>query len=354
MLSFPNQDLKQDSVEFNTKNQDLDFLLHLTSINNVEFQFAKNLLSLRCFKLNHDEERKLGEILECCENNYKQYLETIKYITSFLSKKDIKYLVIKSYAPYSFVKDDVDILITERNKYLDVVEFLKRDNWHFSNQQESQIHFDQNSMIQIDLHKWIGWDKFGTSGIGVNLFDNNKLWKRHRKVNWEGIEINLPSVEDDILIIAAHSIFQHHYTTLNEIIHIGEIIKNASEINIKYIRDISDARGWWKAMESLLYYVQQEYKTLFNLELFNRDKVFLLPVKKSCWMEKNFTKFHSLSWISDLYLNIFSKQNFTLKCPLKMLINLVITFYRALKYYPAYKLPYNCCFLKQHNLCKIK
>jgi len=354
-LFFPMYNLEEVSLDLNFNWEDfqisdLRFLLHLSSINNVEFQLVKNLLSKHIFQIGSEEEILLNKVLECCCDNQRKYLKTLEYIIPYLTEKNIEYMVIKSYAPYDFIRDDIDILIIGKKKYLETIRFLENNNWQPSNRQNSQVHFDRDGMVQIDLHKWVGWDNLGTSGIGGNLFDNNELWEKHRKVNFNGMDINVPSVEDDVLIIIAHSIFQHHYTTLNERIHVAELIKSAENIDFDYINKTADAARWQRGIKTLFYHVNEEYKYLFSRTLVKGKDILF---SKEVWFEESLIMFHPLKWIIRLYLDIIKKDGFSLNKYLKVTINLIFTIYRLIKFKIFGVLSFNSCFLKSHNLCKL-
>lgn len=352
-LSFPGQNLQEGFSKADLQRKDpalsgLMSLLHFASINNVEFQLAENILMKQMFASGSDEEALLKRILGCCRDNKKEYFDTLAFISGYLEKNKIKYMMIKSYAPYDFIRDDVDILIIEEKGYFEAVDFLSKNQWKLSSRQDTQMHFDRDGMVQIDLHKLICWDNFGTSGIGLKLFNNSKLWERRRTVKLKELAVPVPSVEDDILIIGAHSIFQHHYTTLNERIHIAELIKEAKEIDIEYIIHDSRLSGWNEGMEIILRAINSEYEVLFKQKLFTGDSEH--PGKRY-WPEENFILFHPLGWVAASHLRFLTTQRPGWSYLFKALIGINLALYRLIRYKLFYTLPFNACFLKRCNIC---
>ena len=200
------------------------------------------------------------------EKNYEDLLRTLTLLETISKSSGIEFMTFKTLAPFKFVKNDIDIFVLDKEKYLKLSEVLGNEGFALGHVFEGEKELERENFVQIDLHNNVSWDYVGRGGSGPVLFDLNEFWHNRKKIDYVGLETNVPRVEDEIIALLAHSIFQHHYLTLGECLFIGELIRSNS-INFNYIFAVGKKYGWEGSMKEMLSVVKTWYVINWQINL---------------------------------------------------------------------------------------
>jgi len=338
------------------------YIFHTATINNVEYLLFNNLIKKEQNNIPLKIMHKIIKLKKLCDYEMSKSFFSFSYINETFKKSNIPFLVFKSIAPYNFVRDDIDILVRSKIDFQIAKRILVMDGFHGSDENNLAIHFDKENQLQIDLHPQISWNMFGRSGNGFHLLDEDNLWSRKREADISGISVYVPSVEDDILILCAHSIFQHHYITLNEVFHIGELIRLSPNIDWNYIFSSANKFGWTSILCFTLFIIYQKYTHLYIKEII--PELPLNYVKQTIQEQISnktintieicvITYMHPISLTINLFFHkIVSDYKRSDKAIYRIffehLITLLLTIYRNFRYRHTKRLSFNLDWLEKY------
>lgn len=141
--------------------------------------------------------------------------------------------------------DDVDIVIIDKSKYSLAIQILGANGWHKKNNKSKLRERDKDMFRHpkysdiVHLHQQFSWNT-------VAYLDSKVLWKRKRMYK----NVFLPSFEDEILIIAAHSLFENMCIVPEEMRYGSELLRKS--IDIHYIQDHAKRFHWSKGLQIVL------------------------------------------------------------------------------------------------------
>ena len=256
--------LSRQYSDQDTEKIDWRFLFKEIYQNNVDSIFLENFITD-----NPRVNRNIpaySKISAWSSEQHRKYLTTIKHLTDILRLHRVKYVIFKSLSPYKNIKDDIDVWVRDKKDFHRILRILNVKEATVSQQYPFAVHIDKPDFTQIDLHPMITWNTIGKSGAGPTLLDLNDVWKRKTERDYYGMCVTAPSWEDEILILNAHAIFQHHYLTLGEIILIGEIIRNKT-VDFRYIFKTAESYEWVHLLKRNFVLIKSFYKQFWNIEL---------------------------------------------------------------------------------------
>ncbi|MFW6047004.1 MAG: nucleotidyltransferase family protein [Candidatus Woesearchaeota archaeon] len=164
------------------------------------------------------------------KNFYMNSSSLIEEMIQNCNKNKLPLLTIKSFLPFPFADSNIDLVAIERRnilKYQSIIKqmnFKRKRNLADLREPDKKMYYknSQNRLLpKLHLHKQISWN-------GVTYLNLDTIWARSqwRKDLNHGFEIPVPSPEDELLIIAAHSLFENKYITLCDLAHLICIFKN--------------------------------------------------------------------------------------------------------------------------------
>lgn len=180
---------------------------------------------------------------------------TINTINLFASYK-INALPMKLYSD----DDDVDIVIINKDQYKDASRILLSNAWFIKNNKSKLRERDKNFFKHknvpyvIHLHKAFSWNT-------VPYLDSKKLWERRRMI----FGILIPSIEDELLIIAAHSLFENQYIKKEEIIYGRELLENKYDLD--YMENHAKSFNWENGLKVIVKKLKENNPSLSIKEL---------------------------------------------------------------------------------------
>lgn len=200
-------------------------------------------------------------------------------------KNELPLLTIKSFLPFSFIDTNIDIVAVDLKNfktYKNIIENLsyKRmrnladlrepDKEMYSMTKEKSSFYPLYP--KLHLHRRISWN-------GITYINLNNVWNRHqyRYVLHHNIAIPVPSPEDELLIIAAHALFENKYITLCDMAHLNWILNQ--DLNWDYAMRAAKEYNW---VEGFLKYISTVMLLLKNLGfIFYFEPKLPLPMKTS-------------------------------------------------------------------------
>lgn len=255
------------------------------------------------------------------DENHRQFLQTLEVLADASKNTGLEFLIFKTIGPFRFIKNDIDVFVRDSMAYSNFSVYLKSKGFASGHTLDGELELNKDGHVQVDLHSNISWDYLGRGGAGPTLFDLKGFWENRRKLSYEGLEISVPSPEDEIVVLLAHSIFQHHYLTLGDAIFIGELVRtNSVDFNRMFETGIN--YGWVAPMKEMLSAVKTWYKRHWDVEL---DIPLPSISLKSSLVFVPGPKSTLLSFF--VYINPFSLRSLYEAC-----VGISVSFYRFLYY----------------------
>jgi len=195
---------------------------------------------------------------------YRNTLEVNKDIDSAFQDKDLKYFAMKTFRSYPYADGDIDTVIVERDRLHDYVEALETigylPKFNRSSLREPAKSFfvkrkadNTISLPKVHLHRLVSWN-------GIEFLDANGIWLRLRTINIMDSNVKVPSVEDEILIMSAHTMYENGYVTIGELIHIKNLLSGTDTIDVEYMDRTSRQYRWGRSLRLYLSYIDFYYK----------------------------------------------------------------------------------------------
>lgn len=205
------------------------------------------------------------------EKVFKRTLEHFSKVTNAFNKNDLRFFPMKSFRSYKYVDDDIDLILVDPEREEDYVKALEGEGfsfeWNRSMLREPHKKFyvkrDNNAeelLPRIHVHLAVSWN-------GIKFFDAKELYSRLKPIEVSGVNIPYPSPEDDLLIMAAHSVSENTYITAGELLHIKKLVEK-NNIDIKYIAQNVKSRNWKKGFKKFLGIAEESYRFLTSERLF--------------------------------------------------------------------------------------
>lgn len=255
------------------------------------------------------------------QNNFwGKFMNTLKLTDRLLKKAKIPFLTFKTLPrTYKVCPTDLDILVPEKN-VSQVNDLLAQET---ANKEVPKVHkavtYKAEGIMPIDTHYEVSW-------LAHRVVDVDKIWRRLDTIKVEGIEVKVPSVEDEILVVAGHSLYQHHYTTLGEFLFLYDLMTHVPKLDLEYLNDHAKQYHWDGKLWGILRAVNQ--------------KAYLLGLKpvdlgKYTQAKKNIPIKELLKPVFNHYWAMIPKANW------EQAKDFIITFYRRARYRMNLTLPYN-------------
>lgn len=162
-------------------------------------------------------------------------------IQELFSSHSIYSLCMKMYSD----DDDVDIVIIDSKQYYLAMKLLTTNGWRKKNNKSKLRERDKDMFVHkaysdtIHLHQYFSWNT-------VPYLDSKILWGRKRKY----LGVFLPSFEDELLIIAAHSLFENMCIVPEEIRYGKDLLQK--HLNMAYIVNHADRFSWKKGLQTVV------------------------------------------------------------------------------------------------------
>lgn len=156
-----------------------------------------------------------------------------------LQKQGLKFLVIKTFeGKLSKKVKDIDLLMSRQDFMKAIALFKDKSAYKVIEQSHHQAATVKIAgFSDLDLHynlSWMGIKAFDVSGIDYN---------KSRTIGNKQISLQIPDATTHLLILAAHSALQHHYTDKDDFELIYKVV-SGNQINWKQAVKIAEQFGW--------------------------------------------------------------------------------------------------------------
>lgn len=164
-------------------------------------------------------------------------------------------LTIKSFLPFPYADSNIDVVAVESKalkRYRELVHrlgFVRNRNLADIREPKKEMYYhvgrgkSDRTCPKLHLHRSISWN-------GVVYLDPAQVWQRHRIWDVEGVSVPIPSLEDELLVIAAHAMFENKFITLGELVYLNWLTNH--ELDWDYIVQTAQARFWLDALKFFL------------------------------------------------------------------------------------------------------
>lgn len=197
-----------------------------------------------------DHRKPYQQIQRLQVNSYKLFQE----FQDLCSSEGLLLFTIKSFLPFPYVDSNVDIVavnVNEIERYRRLIQKLGFQRLHNLADcreplKEMYYHSDRKSdyaFPKLHLHRAISWN-------GVVYLDLPQVWHRHVYHLTSNGKILVPSPEDEILIMAAHAMFENKYITLCDLVYLQQLATQKTDWD--YVFGAAQDKSWYKALNIFL------------------------------------------------------------------------------------------------------
>lgn len=190
----------------------------------------------------------------------KEWYKGFFFINNLLNTEEIDHVFIKvSKYPWTLMSD-VDILIPDKNRELELVKTLRKAGfrffefgWFTHHPLKCTAKTEKDALIAIDLYPEPLW-------LRRKVCDNALIQSRKLRSKIFDLPTYVPSPEDDLYLVATHA-FSHLTIKFSEILHgLGMI---SSSFNWQHLVDISVK---WRTLDAVYVYLRflQRYSSYFH------------------------------------------------------------------------------------------
>jgi hypothetical protein len=185
-------------------------------------------------------------------------VNSVEVLRAFLEQcvaNGLPLLTIKSFLPFPYVDSNIDVVAIEAkmtNGYRELLHhlgFVRHRNLADIREPRKEMYYhaaygeSDCTYPKLHLHRSISWN-------GVVYLDLAQVWQRHRNWDVKGVSVPVPSLEDELLIIAAHTMFENKFITLGELVYLNWLTNH--ELDWDYIIRTAQTRFWLDALKFFL------------------------------------------------------------------------------------------------------
>ncbi|MFA5406130.1 MAG: nucleotidyltransferase family protein [Candidatus Nanoarchaeia archaeon] len=297
----------------------------------MEYQFLKRI----------DSKNKIAtNLLRILDKRFDDNIKKFKRVVNSLNANNVDFVLVKSNPPFKSFSNDFDLIIADNKDYLKAINLLEKQNYLIGRRPHKESHCYSGDFM-VDVHNLLGWDGFGFGGGGFKLLDEGKIMRNAVNTNFFGINLKVPKVEDEVLILMAHSLFQHHYLSFYEFNYLYKLFEK-NKIDVGYIKQESSRFGWWGGAKYLLSLVNSKYKFLSDKHILSKE--FSINYNKLRLVDYN-----PMTVVLHLYVNKFFSSP-SLSNMYNSVTGFLVNLMRFLRYkYNGY-LAFNIDFLSKDGL----
>lgn len=228
---------------------------------------------------------RISSLIKKEEEVFERIFEHFLKVSDAFSRKGLRFFPMKSFRNYKYVDDDIDIILVEPQRKLDYLKALEEagfaPEWNRSMLREPYKSFyvrrnaqGEELLPRIHAHLAVSWN-------GIRFFDSEKLYSRLRTIEVEGRSIPYPSLEDDLMIMAAHSVSENTYITAGEMLHLKGLVNSSEGLDTGYINETVREWNWGRGMKDFLGLLEESYRFLVG------EDIFPLSLSKSLNLKEN-------------------------------------------------------------------
>jgi hypothetical protein len=222
------------------KVQGSDELLKLATLNKIALLYSKSLQADGLYK----ELAPKHELL----------LETVKDVTSVFNQNSINYSIFKTLKPFPTTPSDVDVLLSKQD--------FARAEMLLTSGGYRQV---ANDAFTSTLTKKMNVDlQIQPSVSNLPYLSKTFLMENTERRNLGELEVNCPTTEAEIIVIASHSLYKEQMFTLNDYYTITLLAERA---DIDNLINLAKKAKVLEAVRLALTLCSNITQSVFNVEL---------------------------------------------------------------------------------------
>ncbi len=169
--------------------------------------------------------------------------EIYKLPLTLFNKSKIDYNLFKQTEKHNTPIGGLDILFQNNKDYKQAMKVLQKNKYQIYLTEKNEpfktmmVKFEKNFIIILHLHRRIAW-------LGIKALNQEKVTQRAKQLN---PLVKIPSKEDQVLIHAAHILFENRKITPTE----KKIFKNKN-LDYEYINSQLEKYGWKRNFYKLI------------------------------------------------------------------------------------------------------
>jgi len=194
--------------------------IYINEIPRSLIEFAKRNKMLYLLGL-YDERIRLTENWNELDCRRKEQAKAITEVAEIAEKLSIPLLIVKTFKPFVYVPDDIDILILEERSVRSLVYALFERGYLIRKRGTPEITLrkvNKNTFVDLDIHTKLASGPY-------EYIDKYYLWRRRRHVRIRDVLVFTPNEVDELLITAAHAVMKELSITMADVLHILSINK---------------------------------------------------------------------------------------------------------------------------------
>jgi hypothetical protein len=197
---------------------------------------------------------------EMAEKEFKRktlYEEALAEIAEVAEHENIEFMVFKSIKPFPYVGDDIDVFIPNNEGFRAFIELLRSLGYQSLGEgppEETMAKRVQGFSIMIDVHRAL-------SASYIPYVDGTRVWERKVKRRFNGFDIFVPSMEDEILILVGHSLLKEFRMNLAEFFNAVILLP---KVDWKKLSKLALVEKMSCALEIFMEIIRRLYKTIYN------------------------------------------------------------------------------------------
>jgi len=150
-------------------------------------------------------------------------------------------LAIKSFLPFPYVDSNLDLVTSDPDRLPDYLAILhelgyrRYRNLADLREPMKQTYATPDVGLRLHLHTAVSWN-------GVVYLPLAQVWRRRRSWPIDGGPVWIPSAEDELLIMAAHALFENKLVSLHEVLYWYRLV--TADLDWTYIIETANDYGW--------------------------------------------------------------------------------------------------------------
>lgn len=237
------------SPEMEPKKYNIKKVIKIAHDNGLLYQLIKSNSSI-CEDMDQNLKLAVNRLLNRHQEYFCRLKKSISEINEILGPDN--YLIIKTIYNYPHITKDVDIVVKDLSRSLD--RFLHNGHQHTFREPPYKQTVRKDGLLHITLHECVAWGK--VVPISVDF-----LWKDPNKIEFEGLDVQLPSVEVELLTLIAHIPFELLYFKLGDLLYIFKLSKQA---DWKKIINQAKTNKWVNSLKNVVSIINGLHRSLYN------------------------------------------------------------------------------------------
>ncbi len=190
------------------------------------------------------------------------YKKAVCEIAVMAEEKSLGFMVVKSIKPFTYVGDDVDLLVPFDKDYKQFTDGLKNIGYHCVGSGPPESAFRKrfrDFYVMVDVHRQM-------AASYIPYIDKKRVWTRRLRKKFGLCYVAVPSAYDEFLILSGHAVFKEFRINLADFMQAALLAK---VIDIRRLRGVAQEEGVTLGLSFFVNLIRDLYCLLFRVELEN-------------------------------------------------------------------------------------